>query len=163
MDAMRMPVLLVRLLDGLGGHDLTRDKQLQTMPRWLVPAVAAAAGLGLLAVWRWRPARLEVVGDSMLPTLAPGDRVLVVSRRPAPGDLVAVPDPRARARLLIKRAVEISAGGSLVVRGDNPDASTDSRDFGPVAASSVAGVAVYRYAPTGRVGRLTVGSHLSHG
>ena len=133
------------------------------MPRRLVPAVAAAAGLGLVALRRWRPSRLEVVGDSMLPTLAPGDRVLVVARRPVPGDLVAVRDPRARARLLIKRAVEVSAGGRVVLRGDNPDASTDSRDFGPVAASSIAGVAVYRYAPTARVGRLTVGSHLRHG
>jgi nickel-type superoxide dismutase maturation protease len=156
---MRMPVLLVRLLDGLGRRDLTRDKRWQTMPRGLVLAAAAAAGLGLLAVWRWRPARLEVVGDSMLPTLASGDRVLVVARRPVSGDLVAVPDPRAGARLLIKRAVEVSARGSVVVRGDNPGASTDSRDFGPVAASSVAGVAVYRYAPPGRVGRLTVGRH----
>jgi nickel-type superoxide dismutase maturation protease len=156
-----MPVLLVRLLDGLGRRDLTRDKRWQTMPRWLVRA--AAAGLGLVALRRWRPARLEVVGDSMLPTLASGDRVLVVARRPVPGDLVAVPDPRAGARLLIKRAVEVSAGGRVVVRGDNPEASTDSRDFGPVAASSVAGVAVYRYAPTGRVGRLTVGSHFRHG
>jgi nickel-type superoxide dismutase maturation protease len=163
MDAMRMPVLLVRLLDGLGGRDLTRAKRLPTMPRWMVPAATAAAGLGILAVWRWRPVRLEVVGDSMLPTLAPGDRVLVVGRRPVPGDLVALPDPRVRARLLIKRAVEVSADGGVVVRGDNPDASTDSRDFGPVAASAVAGVAVYRYAPTGRVGRLPVGSHLSHG
>lgn len=89
----------------------------------------------------------------MQPTLAPGDRLLVVSRRPVPGDLVAVADPRARSRLLVKRAVEVSTGG-VVVHGDNPAASTDSRDFGSVPEPLVAGVAVYRYAPAHRAGWL---------
>lgn len=160
---MRMPVLLVKLLDGLGRHDLTRDKGLRTMLHPLAAATAGATAMGLLAAWWWRPTRLEVVGDSMLPTLAAGDRLVVVARRPGEGDLVAVPDPRAPSRLLVKRAVEVGAGGTVVLRGDNPDASTDSRDFGPVPASSVAGVAVYRYAPPGRVGWLAVGGHSSHG
>lgn len=120
----------------------------------VLSAAAAVVTMGLLAMWRWRPTRVEVVGDSMLPTLIPGDRLLVVARRPGRGDLVALPDPRDPARLLIKRAVEVSASGGVVLRGDNPGASTDSRDFGPVPASSVAGVAVYRYAPSSRVGWL---------
>jgi nickel-type superoxide dismutase maturation protease len=155
MDAVRMPVLLLRLLDGLGRHDLTPAKQLPTTLRSLVPTAAVAVGtVVFLGVWRWRPTRLEVVGDSMLPTLLPGDRLLVVARRPRRGDLVAVPDPREHSRLLIKRVVDVSAAGGVVVRGDNPAASTDSRDFGPVPASSVAGVAVYRYGPPARVGWL---------
>jgi hypothetical protein len=45
--------------------------------------------------------------------------------------------------------VKASAAG-LTVRGDNPSASTDSRDFGPVPAASVRGRVVYRYAPPHR-------------
>lgn len=145
----------MRLLDGLGRPDLTPATRLPTTLGSLVPPAAVAVGtVVFLAVWRWRPTRVEVVGDSMLPTLMPGDRLLVVARRTRRGDLVAVPDPRERSRLLIKRAVEVSAAGSVVVRGDNPGASTDSRDFGPVPASSVAGVAVYRYGPPARAGWL---------
>ncbi|MBO0894378.1 MAG: nickel-type superoxide dismutase maturation protease [Acidimicrobiales bacterium] len=150
-----MPVLLMRLLDGLGRHDLTRGNRLRTtLRRRVPPAVVAVGTVVLLGAWRWRPTRVEVVGDSMVPALLAGDRLLVVARRPRRGDLVAVPDPREPSRLLIKRAVEVTAAAGVVVRGDNPGASTDSRDFGPVPASSVAGVAVYRYAPPDRVGWL---------
>src|SRR5579863_4076563 len=67
----------------------------------------AAAVLGALitgAVHLSGVRRVVVEGTSMLPTLAPGDRlVLVRCARPAPGDLVAVPDPRDPARVLVKR------------------------------------------------------------
>lgn len=88
----------------------------------------------------------------MRPTLAEGDRLVVVrDGRARPGDLVVVPDPRDQGRLVVKRVVYSSAAG-LTVRGDNPRASTDSRDFGPVAASSVRGRVVYRYGPAARRG-----------
>ena len=90
----------------------------------------------------------------MRPTLEPGDRLLAVrTRRPRVGDLVAVPDPRQPARLLVKR-VAARQGGMLDLRGDNPASSTDSRDFGPVPASAVWGRVVHRYGPAGRSGRL---------
>ena len=96
--------------------------------------------------------RVVVDGDSMLPTLAPGDRLLVVrTRRPRVGQLVAVPDPRAPTRLLVKRLAARN-GSLLEVRGDNPDASTDSRTFGPVPTSAVWGRVVRRYAPAARAG-----------
>jgi nickel-type superoxide dismutase maturation protease len=90
----------------------------------------------------------------MLPTLRPGDRVLVLPLlRLRAGQLVAVKDPREPTRLLVKRV--ISAGALMVeVRGDNEMASTDSRSFGPLARSQVVGRVVYRYAPPERVGRL---------
>jgi len=118
----------------------------------------AAAGALAVVLVALGVRRHEVVGDSMLPTLEPGDRVLVVRvprRWPlTPGSLVAVPDPRAgRGRLLVKRATSV-AGGSLDVHGDNPSASTDSRQFGSVPRRSVVGVVLYRYAPPGRTGRL---------
>ena len=105
--------------------------------------------------------RVVVVGDSMAPTLLPGDRLLV-ARVPAgvalrPGVLVAFPDPRhgpgGEAPLLVKR-VTWSSGGAVEVRGDNPAASTDSRSFGTVPRDAVIGVAVYRYGPPPRRGRL---------
>jgi len=101
--------------------------------------------------------RVEVTGESMQPSLRPGDRLLV-ARVPAAwplriGSLVAVPDPRSPRRLLVKRAV-LTGPGWVDVRGDEPDRSTDSRTFGPVPRRSVLGPVLYRYAPPGRTGRL---------
>ncbi|MDQ6615182.1 MAG: S26 family signal peptidase [Actinomycetota bacterium] len=116
----------------------------------------------LVAKYRYRPRagaifafrRVTVEGSSMEPTLAPGDRLLLF---PAwglrVGDIVAVPDPRDRGRLLVKRVRSLDHGQNLVtVEGDNPDQSTDSRVFGPVPRRSVVGRAVYRYAPAAGAG-----------
>jgi len=103
--------------------------------------------------------RLVVTGDSMSPTLRPGDRVLVVGglgplRVPVrPGDLVALADPRRPDRIMVKRLTGFE-GSRLVVRGDNAEASTDSRHFGPVDPAAVVGRVVYRYHPEARRGRL---------
>ncbi len=103
--------------------------------------------------------RVEVAGGSMAPTLLEGDRLLVVSPPwrtvPAPGDVVAVPDPRAPGRLLVKRVAGVDRSrGTVEVRGDAPDESTDSRTFGPVPLASVAGRVRFRYGPPGRSGPL---------
>jgi signal peptidase I len=117
--------------------------------------VGATATVGMIR-------RLEVVGASMTPTLAPGDHVLVIripgAWRLRPGDLIAFPDPRpARVagapRLLVKR-VETAGPEGIEVRGDNLVASTDGRTFGAVPRRSVVGLVVYRYAPRHRAGRL---------
>lgn len=95
----------------------------------------------------------------MAPTLLDGDRLVVVTRplgpRPLPavGDVVAVPDPRDTGRILVKRVAAVDPVARTVeVRGDSPGDSTDSRDFGPVAAASVVGRVVHRYGPSGRSG-----------
>lgn len=109
----------------------------------------AAGVVGVALVVR----RVAVEGDSMRPTLVPGDRVLAVrGRRARPGALVVVRDPRSAARLLVKRVVEVGPRGH-VLAGDNRAASTDSRAFGPVP--SVWGRAVFRYFPAERAGRLS--------
>jgi nickel-type superoxide dismutase maturation protease len=117
-------------------------------------ASASAAVAAALAVFVLRPIRrVEVGGDSMRPTLEPGDRLLVLhGPRPRPGDLVTVRDPRDPARILVKRVASVS-GGAVTVAGDNPSHSTDSRVFGTLPAASVGGRVVYRYHPEHRRGR----------
>jgi nickel-type superoxide dismutase maturation protease len=95
----------------------------------------------------------------MAPTLRSGDRLVVVSRPVGPpawppvGAVVAVSDPRDRARTLVKRVTAVDrTAGTLEVRGDHPDASTDSRTFGRVPRAAIVGRVVYRYAPAGRAG-----------
>jgi nickel-type superoxide dismutase maturation protease len=110
--------------------------------------------------YRWVPrlvpGRVVVDGGSMRPALEPGDRLLVLPwRRPRPGDVVAASDPRLPARTIVKRVAEVRPDGSLVLLGDAPDASTDSRTFGPVPRRLVRGRAVWRYLPPERRGRVT--------
>jgi nickel-type superoxide dismutase maturation protease len=100
--------------------------------------------------------RVVVEGDSMLPTLVEGDRLLVVriGHRPRlrPGDLVTLRDPRAGGPVgLVKRVADLD-GESADVRGDNPSASTDSRAFGRVPIACLTGKVLYRYGPPGRSG-----------
>ncbi|MGA2521165.1 MAG: nickel-type superoxide dismutase maturation protease [Acidimicrobiales bacterium] len=120
-------------------------------------ALAAAVGslvvlAGAILFVRFRPRRVVVEGRSMEPTLAPGDRLLVVGTpRVRPGDVVAVRDPRQGGRVLVKRVGAV-LGDEVVLRGDNEAASTDSREFGPVPAGAVLGRVVRCYAPPWRAG-----------
>lgn len=124
--------------------------------RHYLVAVAIVFG-GLWLRRRWPLGRVEVVGDSMLPALATGDRLVVVRGRRAGrapvGEIVAVTDPRAPARTLVKRVAARGSEG-VIVLGDNATASTDSRALGPVAEAAIRGRAVYRYFPESRRGRL---------
>jgi nickel-type superoxide dismutase maturation protease len=98
--------------------------------------------------------RAAVDGESMLPELAPGDRLLVLpTRRVRPGDVVVLRDPRDPNRTMVKRVVAID-GSNVVVAGDNQAQSTDSRVFGPVPAQAIRGRALYRYHPVARAGWL---------
>ncbi|GAA1302858.1 S26 family signal peptidase [Saccharothrix xinjiangensis] len=81
---------------------------------------------------------VRVVGPSMAPTLRGGDVVLVrYGGEPRVGGLVLVRWAARPAQLSIKRAVREVPGG-WHVEGDNPFASTDSRELG--AAEVVATV-----------------------
>jgi nickel-type superoxide dismutase maturation protease len=99
---------------------------------------------------------VEVRGGSMAPALLAGDRLLVESvtyrrRRPRPGEVVLARDPRSPQRELIKRIAAVDpVAASVILAGDAPDASTDSRAFGPVPLNLVRWRAVGRYWPPRR-------------
>jgi len=116
-----------------------------------------------LALWgarRWIDV-VEVRGQSMAPTLQPGDRLIVVRAPGRVADVVLAFDPRDPARELIKRVTAIDDWG-VTLRGDNPSASTDARMFGELPPSSVQWRAVARYWPPARIGPI-VGNWESQG
>lgn len=103
---------------------------------------------------------VEVRGASMWPSLRAGDRLVVMrlARRPRAGEIVIAPDPRRAGRELIKRVADIGPHGVLL-RGDNPVASTDARAFGLVPTQLVAWRVVGRYWPVRRIS--TINAHAS--
>ena len=87
----------------------------------------------------------------MLPTLRGGDRVLVkpFQRKLGlllPGMVVVCWHPSKPGLRLVKRLAACSADG-LTLMGDNPAASTDSRQLGLIPASLLIGVVVGRLQP----------------
>ena len=133
--------------------DPTQRRRLATDQAVVAGALAVVAALAAAGAGRLRRVRVE--GASMEPTLADGDRLLVLAgRRPRPGAVVAVRDPRApEGRLMVKRVLAVGPRG-VDVRGDAPGRSTDSRSFGPVPEALVEGQVVWRYGPAERAGRL---------
>lgn len=108
---------------------------------WVLLGVAAAA-----AARRWLDV-VEVRGNSMAPTLLPGDRLLVARARLRVGDVVLAPDPRTPTRELIKRVASVDATG-MDLRGDNSSASTHVN----VAPGAAKWRACVRYWPPARFG-----------
>lgn len=112
-------------------------------------------GLGVLAGLAWwarRLQRFEVVGESMVPTLSPGDFVLVdrhafQGRVPRRGEVVVARDPRQPSRLLVKRVDHVDLHGMVWLEGDNGAVSSDSRHFGPVPLDALEGRVLFRYWP----------------
>jgi nickel-type superoxide dismutase maturation protease len=91
----------------------------------------------------------------MQPALYPGDRLLVSRWLPLrPGDILVCRDPEAPSSFLIKRVTSFGADGEVVLGGDNPNVSRDSRHFGPLSRSLIVGRAFYRYLPSQRRGGL---------
>jgi signal peptidase I len=120
---------------------------------------AGVLGLGAAALLlaRRRYVLIAVTGDSMVPALRPGDRMLVrrastglrpgqlvVARRPQFGRRWSEPvPPPERPVWLVKRVHAVDADtGDLVLHGDNAARSWDSRQWGPCPRDRVLGVVV---------------------
>jgi nickel-type superoxide dismutase maturation protease len=118
--------------------------------RW--PLVLLGAAVALVLASR-RLDAVEVRGQSMAPTLLPGDRLIVIplDRPPRVGEIVLAGDPRDHGRELIKRVAAVDRAG-VDLRGDNRGASTDGRRFGVVRAAAIRWRVVFRYWPLNRVG-----------
>lgn len=105
---------------------------------------------------RWWSRRVAVQDDSMLPTLRPGDRLLVDPRAyrthpPRAGEIVILVDPEDAARWLVKRVVDVQPQTRTVeVRGDAAEVARDSRQFGAVSLDAIVGRAYRCYYPPER-------------
>ena len=86
----------------------------------------------------------RVEGLSMAPVFLPGKIVFAWRlRKPRVGDVVIV---RHHHLELIKRVDKID-GNRVYLLGDNPDESTDSRQYGWLPTASILGVVVGGYNP----------------
>jgi hypothetical protein len=89
----------------------------------------------------------------MAPCLVDGDVVLVrFGAEPVAGDVVLVRWVARPGQLSVKRSTRPDGPGTWFVTGDNPFASTDSRELGPAV---VVGVVRWRLWP--RPGRVSPG------
>lgn len=112
------------------------------MRRWAVLALS-----GYLAVLAANRSQVVVQGPSMEPALWPGDRLLTlpaVPRALRAGAVVVVTDPADATHRVVKRIHDVG-NGTVDVRGDAPDRSTDSRVWGRLPVRSVRRVALARW------------------
>ncbi len=87
---------------------------------------AASSAMDAIVAWQ----RIRVEGQSMTPTLLPGDLLLVRHRAPVVNGAMVLATFRSRPDLLvIKRAVREQDGGWILI-SDNPRAGSDSRQYG---------------------------------
>lgn len=82
----------------------------------------------------------RVVGDSMRPTLRPGQIVWASEIRTFRVGQVVI--AFVEGREVIKRIIKLE-NGKVWLAGDNPDGSTDSRTYGPIADTKIEGVVFF--------------------
>lgn len=126
--------------------------------------ISSGMAASLATVWlivRCRPFRVEIRGDSMAPTLLPGDSALAVSvGTPARGHVVVVEHPERPGFEIVKRIVgvpgDLTPDGRILgpdeywIEGDNPSRSTDSRQHGPVRVDLIKARVRVIYRPASR-------------
>jgi phage repressor protein C with HTH and peptisase S24 domain len=90
---------------------------------------------------------VRVIGNSMLPTLTPGDFLVIkIGGNIQIGDLVAFKQGEVVGQLLIKRVVDLR-DAAYWVSGDNVKESDDSRKFGWVESNQIIGKVIFKYWP----------------
>ena len=87
--------------------------------------------------------RVLVDGESMSPTLLPGESLLVQDdfykiHPPQVGDIILLQHPMRPELIMVKRIHKIQSM-EIFVLGDNPSQSTDSRKFGPIQNTNILG------------------------
>jgi signal peptidase I len=139
-----------------------------TWRRLAAVAVVAAVGGVAAGVRRARLEPMLVRGESMLPTLRPGQRIavgpparplrrgaVVVVRHPEQDGLEVVKRvaglPGERVRLGPSRPELLLGPDQYLVLGDHQEASTDGRAFGPVGWDRIVGVVRFAYWPPRRL------------
>ncbi|MEV7431201.1 S24/S26 family peptidase [Nocardioides sp. NPDC092400] len=96
----------------------------------------------------------HVSGESMRPTLAPGDQLLVVhGALPRPGRLVVArfPDGTVAVKRAVERRTTAAGRPGWWLLSDAPDRGIDSRHRGPVAEEAVVAVVRARLWPRPRL------------
>lgn len=94
--------------------------------------------------------RVRVTGNSMLPLLSPENEVLLdpaayTKSLPKQGDIVIADHPHQPKLSIIKRVDFVEPNGLCYLKGDNPDASSDSRQFGLVSQVQLQGKVICRF------------------
>ena len=121
---------------------------------WQRVSRTAQQGLRLAkiaATWRRGHHKIfRVRGASMLPTLAPGDYVVVDTRNVQQVELeaIVVAKEPGQKTIVIKR-VRSRGDAAMYLGSDNPNEGRDSRHFGSVATADVIGAVVF-HAKLGR-------------
>jgi nickel-type superoxide dismutase maturation protease len=82
----------------------------------------------------------RVVGDSMKPTLRNGQAILVHNGRNFRRGQVVV--AHVGSREVVKRIQRVE-NGRIFLQGDNADESTDSREYGSIIDTSIAGIVIW--------------------
>ncbi|MFQ5471820.1 MAG: S26 family signal peptidase [Dehalococcoidia bacterium] len=136
--------------------------------RAVVKRLVLLPGIYQVVAFAWAK-RFVVWGESMVPTILPGERVLVdtlayrFGRGPAAGDVVLARHPERPNLAMLKRVggvpgdtVEDQRLGEdeYWLVGDASEFSTDSRQLGPVGSGDIVGRAWVVYWPPGSVRRV---------
>lgn len=120
-------------------------------PQGLHPQGLRDASLQEYGLWLLRQRRrFRVSGPSMMPFLQPGEEVLIDpaayrNSNPDLGDVVVAEHPKQPGLRLVKRVIAVLDTGDCLLIGDNPDASTDSRNFGAVSRKNILGKVISRF------------------
>ena len=71
---------------------------------------------------------------------------------PVAGDVIVAIHPKRPGTTMVKRVASCDTAGAIVLAGDNPRASTDSRHLGPIGPEDVLGRVTCVFAKRGATG-----------
>ncbi|MCP3980279.1 MAG: hypothetical protein GY716_13325 [bacterium] len=161
-----------------GGTRASAREDARAAPLGAIEAAAliVALGVGFMLGHTFVARPWAVSGESMSPSLLPGDRVVLDvwtlrRRAPRPGEIVLIDGPDGAPGPLVKRVSALPPGRSarprhgpwpgssterpgVWVLGDHGAVSRDSRSFGAVPLDRIRGRVVWRYWPPARAGRV---------